>query len=174
MVHIDLKRSKTFISILNFGGRFKVLPRKYFLSSEERFWKEILFEFSKGDFKGKMFFLPFIWRFRGENVPSTFSKGDFIKSILPERKVGHPCTFPVTAKTFMNNTAATVTDEKSTNQKLKEVTQTQQEDMSVKQLIKLLGSLELINFGWLISKEFVPNIKRFLPPSYLSNETIQN
>ena len=34
--------------------------------------------------------------------------------------------------------------------------------------------LELINFGWLISKEFVPNIKRFLPPSYLSNETIQN
>ena len=30
------------------------------------------------------------------------------------------------------------------------------------------------NFGWLISKEFVPNIKRFLPPSYLSNETIQN
>ena len=35
-------------------------------------------------------------------------------------------------------------------------------------------SLGLINFGWLISKEFVPNIKRFLPPSYLSNETIQN
>ena len=32
---------------------------------------------------------------------------------------------------------------------------------------------ELNNFGWLISKEFVPNIKRFLPPSYLSNETIQ-
>ena len=36
------------------------------------------------------------------------------------------------------------------------------------------SNLEWINFGRFISKEFLPNIKRFLPPSYLSNETIQN
>ena len=40
--------------------------------------------------------------------------------------------------------------------------------------IEVGNSLELINFRWLISKEFVPNIERFLPPSYLSNEIIQN
>ena len=49
------------------------------------------FEFSKGDFKGRISFLPSIGRFQRENLPSTFSKGDFIKSILPGRKVGHPC-----------------------------------------------------------------------------------
>jgi len=34
--------------------------------------------------------------------------------------------------------------------------------------------LEWINFGRFTSKEILPNIKPFLPPSYLSNVTIQN
>ena len=33
--------------------------------------------------------------------------------------------------------------------------------------------LEWIRFGRFISNKFLPKIKRFLPPSYLSNETIQ-
>ena len=49
-----------------------------------------------------------------------------------------------------------------------------QSDFLFEQLKGKPKILEWINFVRFISKEFLPNIKRFWPPSYLSNETIQN
>ena len=76
----------TLISILNFEGRFWILPRKYFLSSQGWFWKmilpsispreilkgEYLFSLSKGDFKGRIS-LPY---FRREIFKDLFSLGE--------------------------------------------------------------------------------------------------
>ena len=91
MGHFDLKRSKNVYLNFEFSREISNSPEKIFsLFRREILKRDSPFEFSKGDFKGRMSFLPSIGRFRRENLPSTFSKGDFIKSILPGRKVGHP------------------------------------------------------------------------------------
>ena len=90
MGHFDLKRSKNVYFNFEFSREISNSPEKIFsLFRREILKRDSPFEFSKGDFKGRMSFLPSIGRFRRENLPSTFSKGDFIKSILPGRKVGH-------------------------------------------------------------------------------------
>ena len=104
MGHFDLKRSKNVYFNFEFSREISNSPEKIFslfrreilkkkillsLRRREIFKGENLFSLPKGDFKGRMSFLPSIGRFRRENLPSMFSKGDFIKSILPGRKVGH-------------------------------------------------------------------------------------
>ena len=90
MGHSDLKRSKNVYFNIEFSREISNSPEKIFsLFRREILKRDSPFEFGKGDFKARMSFLPSIGRFRRENLPSMFSKGDFIKSILPGRKVGH-------------------------------------------------------------------------------------